>query len=126
VGGVVGLDCISTNGTTPLHIFFGHQLAQTTINGSSINLNGNVGISLNPSYKLHATAGKTTASTAYAMKVSGGAIQDTGNYGTLIGLGSEDGSWSKCAFGHVRTSSYDVGDIVFYLIQTIYHLQLVI
>jgi type III secretory pathway component EscS len=74
---------------------------------------GNVGIGLNPSYKFHVTAGKTSASTAFAMKVSGGVAVDSGNYGTLLGLGTEDGGFTKCAIGHVRTAGYDVGDIVF-------------
>ena len=47
------------------------------------------------------------------MKVSGGFISDAGNHGTLIGLGSEDGSFTKCAIGHVRNDSDDRGDIVF-------------
>jgi hypothetical protein len=47
------------------------------------------------------------------MKTSGGSYQDTGNFGTLLGLGTEDGGFSKCAIGHVRTAAYDVGDIVF-------------
>jgi hypothetical protein len=75
---------------------------------------GNVGIgTTNPSYRLHVTAGKTAPSTAFAMKISGGSISDAGNHGTLIGLGSEDGSFTKCAIGHVRNDSDDRGDIVF-------------
>jgi hypothetical protein len=88
----------------------------TTITFPPLILNasgGNVGIAVNPSYKLHVTAGKTTASTAFAMKISGGTASDTGNHGTLLGLGTEDGAFSKCAIGHVRTGSYDQGDIVF-------------
>jgi hypothetical protein len=91
--------------STGAHIF------KTTNSGNEIMRItgvGNVGIGLaNPQFKLHITAGKTIASTAYAMKVSGGAIQDTGNYGTLIGITSEDVGWCKNAIGHVRTGNYD-------------------
>ena len=90
------------------------------INSIFINSSGNVGIGLSPSYRLHITAGNSTISTVYAMKVSGGVFQNTGgNYGTLIGLGTEDAVWSKCAIGHVRTAGYDVGDIVFLCRNTI-------
>jgi hypothetical protein len=74
---------------------------------------GNLGIGLNPNYKLHITAGKTAASTAFAMKISGGVAIDSGNHGTLLGLGSEDGGFTKCAIGHVRTGPHDQGAIVF-------------
>ena len=42
--GVSGIDCIATNGTTSLPIFYGNGGAQTAINGSSIYLNGNTGV----------------------------------------------------------------------------------
>ncbi len=91
-----------------------HLLSGSGNSAITIKTNNNVGIGItNPQYKLHLTAGKTTASTAYAMKISGGAAQDTGNFGTLIGITSEDSAFCKNAIGHVRTGNYDRGDIVF-------------
>ena len=39
--GLGGIDALATNGTTPLPIFYGNTSTQTSINGSSILLNGN-------------------------------------------------------------------------------------
>ena len=112
VAGIINASNYYINGSN----FTGGVSSQWITSSTNIYYNaGNVGIGFtNPSYKLHVTAGKTVNSTAFAMKISGGvAIFDSGNYGTLLGLGSEDGNFSKCAIGHVRTGSYDRGDIVF-------------
>jgi hypothetical protein len=47
------------------------------------------------------------------MRLSCGATTDNGGFGTLLGLGSEANGWSKCAIGHMRTGTFDQGDIVF-------------
>ena len=50
------------------------------------------------------------------MRISAGAFNDVSyTTGTFIGLATEHASstWSKCGIGHVRTSSYDIGSIVF-------------
>jgi hypothetical protein len=47
---VGGIDCIATNGTTSLPMSLGGTGAATTINGSMITLNGNVGIGTNTNH----------------------------------------------------------------------------
>ncbi len=49
------------------------------------------------------------------MRFSCGACTDAGDFGTLLGLGSEPNGWSKCAIGHTRMGPCDTGDIVFYV-----------
>jgi hypothetical protein len=96
--------------TNNLHLLSGTGNSAITIKATT----NNVGIAIaNPQFKLHITAAKATPSTAYAMKVSGGAVLDSGNHGTLVGLCSEDSSFCKNALGHVRTGTYDRGGIVF-------------
>jgi hypothetical protein len=86
------------------------------VNIMSLRSDGTVGIGTTNtfSYKLMVNSGISTAATTYAMRIASGTFIDTGaNFGTLIGLGTEINSWSKCAIGHVRTNAYDVGSIVF-------------
>ena len=59
----------------------------------------------------------TTGTTTIGLKVHCGNQIDGGGAAPgapfLIGLGTEPAAWAKCAIGHVRTSTYDQGDIVF-------------
>ena len=77
---------------------------------------GNVGVSIsNPQNKLHISANLSTPAVSFPLKLSANAYNNLGTSGTFLGLGTEDGSWSKCAIGHTRTNGYDVGDILFLL-----------
>ena len=81
---------------------------------TTVAINGNVGIGkLLTNCRLYISANLATSATVYAMRLSCGTSTDNGGFGTLLGLGSEDSGWSKCAIGHTRMSSYDQGDIVF-------------
>ena len=55
--------------------------------------------------------------TCFPLRISAGAFNDVSyTTGTFIGLATEHASsstWSKCGIGHVRTSGYDIGSIVF-------------
>jgi len=79
---------------------------------------GNVGINASPNsnYKLiinHGTSG-STGITCFPLKISAGAYSNFGNLtATLIGFGTENNTWAKCAIGHCRTGTYDIGSIVF-------------
>ena len=78
-----------------------------------------VGISATPNanHKLIVNQGTTggTGVTCFPLKISAGAVTNLGNStATLIGLGTENnGTLTKCAIGHSRTGTYDVGSIVF-------------
>ena len=84
-----------------------------TIASSSVG----VGATPNANHKLIVNQGTsgTTGVTCFPLKISAGAYSSQGNgTATLIGLGTENSSWSKCAIGHTRKGvGYDVGDIVF-------------
>ena len=55
-----------------------------------------------------------TGVTTIPLKISSGTYSNLGNNtSTLIGLSTENSTWSKCAIGHCRTGPYDVGAIVF-------------
>jgi hypothetical protein len=79
---------------------------------------GNVGINASPNsnYKLiinYGTSG-STGITCFPLKISAGAYSNFGNLtATLIGFGTENNTWAKCAIGHCRTGTYDIGSIVF-------------
>jgi hypothetical protein len=76
-----------------------------------------IGTTPNGNYKLIVNQGTSgaTGATCFPLKISAGAYSNQGNEtATLIGLGTENSSWSKCAIGHCRKGiGYDVGDIVF-------------
>ena len=75
---------------------------------------GNVGIGTSsPDAKLDVKA--STATVEVAARFRKGSTADTGGHTMLIGLGTEDATWSKSAIGHQRNSQYDVGDLIFCL-----------
>lgn len=82
-----------------------------------------IGTTPNVNFKLIVNQGTsgTTGATCFPLKISAGAYTNLGNNtATLIGLGTENSSWSKCAIGHTRNGiGYDVGDIVFLCNNTI-------
>jgi len=84
-----------------------------TIASSSVG----VGATPNANHKLIVNQGTSgsTGVTCFPLKISAGAFTNAGNStATLIGLGTENnGSLTKCAIGHSRTGTYDVGSIVF-------------
>jgi hypothetical protein len=95
----------------------------TTTDRIVIGETGNVGIGTNSSgYRLEVSQGTTgsTGATCFPLKISAGAYTDGGNNtATLIGLGTQYGTYSKCAIGHSRTGSWDRGSIVFLCNNTI-------
>ena len=103
-----GIDCVATDGVTAKVINIG--------NSAGIFLGGNVGINKSsPNCKLYIdSANGNTTSTTFSIRIgSNGSIADGGAYPNLIGFGVEANGWSKGAIGWVRTSPYDVGDMVF-------------
>ena len=87
----------------------------------SITDAGNVGIGTNTDInnKLIVHQGTTgeTGATCFPLAISAGAYTNLGNgTATLIGLATyrhATSPWHKCAIGHCRTGTYDVGSIVF-------------
>ena len=92
----------------------------TTNNTNIYYSSGNVGIGTNsPVTALHVSSGLATAALSIPLKISAKAYPLSGyTTPTLIGLGTEDSTYSKCALGHLRTTGWDVGDIVFLLNST--------
>lgn len=90
--------------------------SSTSVPRVMINSNGNVGINItNPRNNLHISGGRLYGSNSVTpLKVSAGAISgDTGQGLCIIGLGNEDNQFSKVGIAHLRTSSFDVGDLLF-------------
>jgi len=72
----------------------------------TLNNNGYFGIGIsNPYNNLH-----ISSSNNYPIKISNTLIHYNG---TFISLNTEPCEWSKCTIGHIRTSNYDIGDIIF-------------
>lgn len=72
----------------------------------SINNNGYLGIGITvPLNNLH-----ITSDNQYPFKISSKTIH---NNGTFISLNTEACNWTKCSIGHIRTSNFDIGDIIF-------------
>ena len=81
-------------------------------NKLTITTGGNVGIgTTNPHFNLQITGGNATEETV--LKLDKGATSDTGGHTTILGLGTEGGSWAKAGIGFERTGSYDIGSIHF-------------
>ena len=79
---------------------------------TDIALQGDVGIgTTNPHFNLQITGGNATEETV--LKLDKGATSDTGGHTTILGLGTEGGSWAKAGIGFERTGSYDIGNIHF-------------
>jgi len=85
--------------------------------GSIIYTNNNVSIGtinnyskLTVSTDITGTVGVTSIPIRIFATVASNTFNNTG---TLIGLGTENLSYSKCAIGHCRTNTYDRGAIVF-------------
>ena len=75
-----------------------------------------IGTTPNVNYKLNLNQGTSgaTGATCFPLKISAGAFSNTGNgTATLFGLGTENNITTKCAIGHCRTSTNDIGSIVF-------------
>ncbi len=72
----------------------------------TLNNNGYLGIGIStPKNNIH-----ITSINQYPLKISS---KDLNNNGTFISLNTEPCNWSKCLLGHIRTSNYDIGDIIF-------------
>ena len=85
-----GIDCIATNGTTSLPIFLGGGAATTTINGSTITLNGTINNNLaNPVITISAT-NENQNTTLFL----GTPHQNTGAYKTAI-IAEGISNWSR-------------------------------
>jgi hypothetical protein len=99
----------SISGTT---IATNTATVQSTTTVSSLTASGVLGIgTANPNVALYVNANASTAGTVMAAHFSAGAYLN--GSATLIGISAEPGNWAKVAIGHVRTSGYDVGDLVF-------------
>ena len=86
--------------------------------GSNIKISdaGNVTIGGEPStnFKLSVSCNLSSLSTdVFPLKISAGSANSVTGKATLIGLGTENLNYAKCAIGHVRTGANDQGDIVF-------------
>jgi len=78
----------------------------TNNNNIFINNNGFLGIGIsNPLNNIH-----IVSDTSFPIKFSSKSIH---NNGTFISLNTEICNWTKCAIGHIRTSNFDIGDIIF-------------
>jgi hypothetical protein len=89
-------------------------VTDTTINIASSSVA--IGTTPNVNYKLNLNQGTSgaTGATCFPLKISAGAFSNTGNgTATLFGLGTENNITTKCAIGHCRTSTNDIGSIVF-------------
>ncbi len=110
-GGVTGLSFrIENTGTSTFPVASYTEAMRITSAG-----NVSIGTS-SSSYKLEVSQGTTgtTGATVFPLKISVGAYTDGGNNtSTLIALGTQYGTYSKCAIGHCRTGSWDRGSIVF-------------
>jgi hypothetical protein len=75
-----------------------------------------IGTTPNVNYKLNLNQGTSgaTGATCFPLRISAGAFSNTGNgTATLFGLGTENNITTKCAIGHCRTNTNDIGSIVF-------------
>ena len=97
----------SSNSTSIFSSPNGYQWNNSN-NFSIINLNnnGNLGIGIStPFNNLHINSFNN-----YPLKISS---FNNNNYGTFISLNTNPVEWSKCLIGHIKTSNYDIGDIIF-------------
>ena len=91
-------------------------VSDTTTLSSTLNVSGNTSITASSSggYGLTINTNRTASSTiTYPLKIHSGNAVDSGGAPVLFGLGTEASTWAKCAMGHIRTGTYDQGDIVF-------------
>jgi hypothetical protein len=102
---------LSENSFDDVSIMSLFSAGTVTIGNPNINYTG-VPIN-NTTCKLYVSAGIASAGTCYPVRIAAGAATDTNNNATILGLGSENSGWSKVGIAHVRTTSYDVGDLVF-------------
>jgi hypothetical protein len=87
-----------------------------TIGSNFIVKNGTIGIGVDASsnFKLHISCNITNMTTdVFPLKISAGGASNVSGRGTFMGLGTQNLNHVKCAIGHVRISSNDIGDIVF-------------
>jgi hypothetical protein len=110
---LTGGDGINISTTSPPVISSSHW----TTSGSIIYTNNNVSVGTNNNYSkltvskdITGTVGVTSIPVRI---VATSAANIFNNTGTLIGLGTQELSYSKCAIGHCRTNTYDRGAIVF-------------
>ena len=101
---------VSGNSVYPDTLFINN--GGTASDWSNVSITGNVGIgTTNPHFNLQITGGNATEETV--LKLDKGATSDTGGHTTILGLGTEGGSWAKAGIGFERTGSYDIGNIHF-------------
>jgi hypothetical protein len=87
-----------------------------TIGSNFIVKNGTIGIGIDATsnYKLHLSCNVTNMTAdIFPLKISGGPASNISGRGVFMGLGTQNLDYVKCAIGHVRMSSNDIGDIVF-------------
>ncbi len=111
-----GVSAILNKPTIPLGLWTTNITDNTKINYNA----GNVGIGIdNPQHRLEVCTGTTgtAGQTCFPLKITAGDFTNLGNgTATLIALGTEVGSFSKCVIGHSRTNSgWDIGSIVFFM-----------
>jgi hypothetical protein len=110
---LTGGDGINISTTSPPVISSSHW----TTSGSIIYTNNNVSVGTNNNYSKLTVSKDITGTvgvTSIPIRiVATSAANIFNNTGTLIGLGTQELSYSKCAIGHCRTNTYDRGAIVF-------------
>jgi len=95
----------TSNSTTILSSPNGYEF-KTNNSNIYINNNGYLGIGISiPLNNIH-----IMSDNQYPFKISSKTIH---NNGTYLSLNTESCKWSKCCIGHIRTSNYDIGDIIF-------------
>jgi hypothetical protein len=94
-----------SNSATILESPNGYEIRTTNCN-IYINNQGNLGIGItNPLNNLH-----IISDNQFPFKISSKSIH---NNGTFISLNTEICNWTKCGIGHIRTSNFDIGDLIF-------------
>ena len=109
----IGDNGINISATSPPVI----SSTQWTTSGSFIYTNYNVSVGTNNNYSKLTVSNDITGTvgvTSIPIRIFATQASNIfNNTGTLIGLGTENLPYSKCAIGHVRTNTYDRGSIVF-------------
>ena len=96
----------SSNSTSFFGSSNGYQWNNSSNQGITfISNNGYMGIGVsNPKSQIHIHS----TINQFPLKISSG-----NSNGTFISLNTDDVQWSKCAIGHIKTSNFDIGDLLF-------------